>query len=231
MKINGNFDQRVVVHASEMPWAPSPIHGVDRRALDRVGDEVARATSIVKYAPESQFPSHHHTGGEEFLVLDGIFQDEHGSFPAGSYVRNPPTSFHTPSSKSGCVIFVKLWQFDLQDRAHIRLRSDLMEAIPNGDLSGVSTIPLYKDQFETVSIQHWQPNVQASFAIPEGAEVLVLDGEWFENGEKLTQHSWLRLPTNCMLTGKSGSQGAKLWIKMGHLKYIERDINNLNQLG
>jgi hypothetical protein len=31
-------------------------------------------------------------GGEEILVLDGVFQDEQGSYPAGSWLRNPAGS-------------------------------------------------------------------------------------------------------------------------------------------
>ena len=116
MELNADFSQRVAVHAARLPWVASPIAGVDRRMLDRIGDEVARATSIVRYAPASRFSAHTHGGGEEFLVLDGVFQDEHGDYPAGSYVRNPPTSRHTPGSAPGCVLFVKLWQFDLADR-------------------------------------------------------------------------------------------------------------------
>jgi len=90
------------------------MYGVYRRPLDRVGDEVARATTIVKYQANSHFSSHVHTGGEEFIVLEGVFQDEHGDYAAGSYIRNPPQSSHTPGSDDGCVIFVKLWQFDLR---------------------------------------------------------------------------------------------------------------------
>jgi anti-sigma factor ChrR (cupin superfamily) len=94
--------------------------------LDRIGDEVARATSIVRYAPYSRFSPHTHAGGEEFLVLEGVFQDEHGDYPAGSYVRTPPTSSHTPGSEPGCTIFVKLWQFDPDDRTPVRIdTSDL----------------------------------------------------------------------------------------------------------
>jgi anti-sigma factor ChrR (cupin superfamily) len=78
--------------------------------LDRIGDEVVRATSIVRYAPGSHFSAHTHGGGEEFFVLNGVFQDEHGDYPVGSYVRNPPTSSHVPGSDLGCVIFVKLWR-------------------------------------------------------------------------------------------------------------------------
>jgi anti-sigma factor ChrR (cupin superfamily) len=80
-----------------------------------------RATSIVRYAPHSHFSPHAHSGGEEFLVLDGVFQDDHGDSPTGSYIRNPPTSHHTPRSVSRCVIFVKLWQFDPDDRTQVRL--------------------------------------------------------------------------------------------------------------
>ena len=120
MELNADFSQRVAVHAARLPWVASPIAGVERRMLDRIGDEVARATSIVRYAPASRFSAHTHGGGEEFLVLDGVFQDEHGDYPVGSYIRNPPTSRHTPSSKLGCVLFVKLWQFDLEDRTKVR---------------------------------------------------------------------------------------------------------------
>src|SRR5215467_2422326 len=123
MALNADFSQRVAMHAARLPWVASPIVGVDRRMLDRIGGEVARATSIVRYAPASRFSAHTHDGGEEFFVLEGVFQDEHGDYPAGSYIRNPPTSRHTPGSAPGCVLFVKLWQFDLRDRARVRVEA------------------------------------------------------------------------------------------------------------
>src|SRR5215470_18081295 len=101
MDLNADFSRRVAVHTVRQAWVPSPMAGVERRMLDRIGDEVARATSIVRYAPASHFSRHVHGGGEEFLVLDGVFQDEHGDYPAGAYVRNPPTSAHTPRSEAG----------------------------------------------------------------------------------------------------------------------------------
>jgi len=119
MKLNSDFSQRVVVHSDRLKWQASPMAGVERRMLDRVGEEVARATTIVRYAPKSKFSRHVHSGGEEFLVLDGVFQDEHGDYSAGSYIRNPPQSSHTPGSDLGCIIFVKLWQFDLKDRQSV----------------------------------------------------------------------------------------------------------------
>lgn len=92
--------------------------------LDRIGDEKARATSMVFYASQSQFSAHTHDGGEGFLVLEGGFQDEHGDFPAGSYVRHPPTSSHTLGSENRCVILVKLWQFEPGDRTHLHIETN-----------------------------------------------------------------------------------------------------------
>jgi len=130
MNLNSDFGARAAVHAARLDWTPSPILGVERRMLDRIGDEVARATSIVRYAPRSRFAPHAHGGGEEFLVLDGVFQDEHGDYPMGTYVRNPPTSSHTPGSEPGCTIFVKLWQFDPDDRTLVRIETSGLSFTP-----------------------------------------------------------------------------------------------------
>ncbi|RWF22421.1 MAG: cupin, partial [Mesorhizobium sp.] len=115
MRINADLSKPVIVHAGKLAWVPSPAAGVERRMLYRVGGEVARATSIVRYAPGSVFPRHTHTGGEEILVLDGTFQDEHGDYPAGSYFRNPPGTSHVPASREGCTVFVRLWQYREED--------------------------------------------------------------------------------------------------------------------
>ena len=227
MKINADFEQRVVVHSAQMPWLDSPMPGVSRRPLDRVGDEVARATSIVRYGPGSKFSPHVHTGGEEIVVLEGVFQDEHGDFPAGSYIRNPPRSSHTPRSDAGCVIFVKLWQFDPQDPTHVRLDSNFMQAIAAADYPGASIIPLYLDQAESVSIHHWQPGAVIDIDLPGGAEVLVLDGEFTEAGEVLRSQSWLRLPCDSKLHASAGSQGAKVWLKQGHMNRVDQEVARL----
>src|SRR5215471_11104938 len=119
MRINDELSRPVLVHAAKMDWVASPSAGVDRRMLFRIGDEVARATSVVRYARGSVFPRHTHGGGEEILVLEGVFQDEHGDYPAGTYFRNPPGTSHVPASKDGCTIFVRLWQFRDGDRMQI----------------------------------------------------------------------------------------------------------------
>ena len=108
MEIRSRFQERVVVHIPDLPWVPSPLPGVDRRMLDRVGGEVARATSIVRYEPGSSFSEHTHELGEEFLVLEGVFSDERGDYPANTWMRSPHESRHKPFSKGGCLIYVKV---------------------------------------------------------------------------------------------------------------------------
>ena len=224
MKVAADFNQRVVVHSELLEWVESPMKGVHRRALDRVGTEVARATTIVRYAPGSNFSPHVHTGGEEFIVLDGVFQDEHGDFPAGSYIRNPPQSKHQPGSEKGCVIFVKLWQFQPSDRTHVRLQTHFMGSVPPPDFNGLHITPLYKDEFEDVSLLHFEPNAEASFDARGGAELLVLEGSLNEQADTLVKHSWLRTPVGSTIEVKAGKEGAKVWIKTGHLTDVENQI-------
>ncbi len=217
MELNANFNERVAVHAETLEWVKSPMPGVDRRMLDRLGDEVARATTIVRYAPESKFSSHVHTGGEEFFVLEGIFQDEHGDFPAGSYIRNPPESFHTPGSKTGCVIFVKLWQFDMEDRTHVRIDTNKMKFVEEPKRAHVKIMPLFNDGREDVSLELWDANATITLSVAGGAEVLVLDGSFAEGGETFSRHSWLRVPKSGAATIKTWSKSVRVWMKRDHL--------------
>jgi hypothetical protein len=217
MELNADFSQRAAVHAARLPWSPSPIAGVDRRMLDRIGDEVARATTIVRYAPDSRFSPHTHGGGEEFLVLDGVFSDEHGDFPAGAYVRNPPTSRHTPGSAPGCTILVKLWQFDPRDRTHVRLRTDAMPYRPAAGRPGVEVKPLFSDPDEEVRFERWGPGAMIELKVAGGVEALVLDGSFEEGSEVFERQSWLRLPAGGRLVAQAGALGCTVWIKTGHL--------------
>ncbi len=217
MELNADFSQRVAVHAARVPWVPSPIAGVDRRMLDRIGDEVARATSIVRYAPGSHFSPHIHGGGEELLVLEGEFSDEHGDFPAGSYIRNPPTSRHTPSSKPGCLLLVKLWQFDLADRTQVRIDTRDRAFVPVANRDGVTALALFHDRHEVVRLERWSANATIDLAPHGGAELLVLDGSFEESGEHFEAQSWLRLPQGASLTATTGANGCTVWIKTGHL--------------
>ncbi|MBQ4833807.1 cupin domain-containing protein [Pseudoalteromonas sp. MMG010] len=227
MKIAADFTQRIVVHSNELQWVASPMVGVDRRALDRVGAEVARATSIVRYAPGSHFSAHVHSGGEEFLVLDGVFQDEHGDFAKGSYIRNPPESKHTPGSKLGCTIFVKLWQFQPHDRTEVKLQTYTMDKTEHSVFKGVYVTPLYNDDYETVSLLHFNADTTMTISAKGGAELLVLNGQVSEQNDQLVEHSWLRTPINSKLNLIAGKAGATIWLKEGHLSDVDAQINRV----
>ena len=217
MELNADFNKRAAVHAAHNPWIASPMPGVERRMLDRIGDEVARATTIVRYAPGSHFSAHVHTGGEEFLVLDGIFQDEHGDFPAGSYIRNPPQSSHTPGSEAGCTIFVKLWQFDPDDRTQIRLDTGTGTYETDPARPFVQKMPLFRDNNEDVCLEQWQAGAKIDLTAVNGMEILVLAGSFKEAGEAFVTQSWLRLPKGTRTMATAGSSGARVWIKRNHL--------------
>jgi len=221
VELNADFSQRVVVHSDRIGWQPSPMAGVDRRMLDRIGDEVARATTIVRYAPGSQFSAHTHTGGEEFIVLDGVFQDEHGDYPAGTCVRNPPTTSHRPGSEAGCTIFVKLWQFDLADRTQFHKN---MEAGLGDAKDGVATALLHRDTRETVTYSKLEAGAVLTSQAEGGTEILVIDGSVAIDDDILERHAWLRLPDGAPLTAKAGHQGARIWMKTGHLRHAKAPV-------
>lgn len=210
MRVNADFNERVVVKYEENSWVASPMAGVERKMLDRIGDEVARATTIVRYAPGSSFSAHTHDGGEEYIVLEGVFQDEHGDFPVGSYVRNPPTSSHAPAAEQGAIIFVKLHQFEPADRKQVHKAID----------PDVGVQPLFSDDSETVRVEHWEPQSTIEIDAPDGLEVLVLDGSFAESRDQLGKWDWLRLPPGARLEAVAGPHGAHVWIKSGHLKDV-----------
>ncbi|WP_299951871.1 cupin domain-containing protein [uncultured Ruegeria sp.] len=218
MELNSDFSSRVVVHSDKLEWQASPIKGVDRRMLDRIGGEVARATTIVRYAPGSKFSAHTHTGGEEFIVLDGVFQDEHGNFPEGTYVRNPPTTEHTPSSEPGCTIFVKLWQFDMDDRNQFRKTMADELAAP---VNGIATATLHKDDREVVTYSHVDAGTEVTSDAPGGIELLMIGGSLTSGDDVLKKNDWLRLPEGEALSAVAGPDGAKVWMKTGHLPFAQ----------
>ncbi len=216
MLLNDDLNIPATIHAAEMDWVPSPTAGVDRRMLFRIGEEKARATSIVRYAPQSRFPRHAHPGGEEFIVLEGTFQDESGDFPAGTYVRNPPGSSHAPGSEGGCTIFVKLWQFRADDQERIVMLPGA--GLPQPTAAGCrSSLMLFQNGHEVVRLAAWEPNAEISADNPEGLELLVLSGGFTREGEAFAAQSWLRLPTGQGLRAHAGSDGVVIWMKHGKL--------------
>lgn len=216
MLINSDFGQRVVLRPGDVEWTQSPMPGVSRKMLDRVGGEVARATSIVRYAPDSRFAEHVHGGGEELLVLEGVFRDETGSYPAGHYVRNPIGSRHAPCTDAGCTIFVKLQQFDRADRDRVVIDT-LTAAWSPGAIPGVAVLALHAFGDERVALERWAPGTQVgAHRHPGGEEILVLEGSFEDEHGRYPAGTWMRSPHGSMHAPFS-DEGCLAYVKVGHL--------------
>jgi len=216
VRIRADLSEPALVLTADEPWVPSPAAGVERKLLDRDGAEQGRATSIVRYAPGSAFPEHGHPGGEELLVLSGVFSDERGDYPAGTYVRNPIGTRHTPRSDPGCVLFVKLCRFDAADtrRVAIDTRSGAWEP---GICRGAEVRRLHKHGEEEVLLARWAPGVRlARHRHPRGAEVLVLEGAFADERGTYPTGAWIRSPAGSSHAPWTEG-GCVLYVKRGHL--------------
>jgi anti-sigma factor ChrR (cupin superfamily) len=215
-RINADFSQRVVMATNDMPWIPSPQAGVERRMLDRIGGEVARATSLVRYAGASTFPAHGHALGEEFLVVDGVFSDEHGDYPAGTYVRNPPLSRHSPRTAPGCTIFVKLRQMALSEQARLVIDSTTAAWHPAAQ-AGLTTLPLFQIPGESVALERLDAGAALGESdCPGGEEIFILSGDLRDASGNYGEGTWIRNPAGVRRSLDS-TRGATYWVKRGHL--------------
>ncbi len=218
MLINENLNRLAEADTNKMEWVASPSGGVERKMLERDGDEVARATTIVRFAPGSSFSEHEHDAGEEFLVLEGIFSDETGDYPVGTYVRNPKGTAHTPSSKDGCTIFVKLRQFQDGDDKQVVIDTKTADApwVPSG-LDGLDHLPLHEFGSERVYLARFQPGAASTEHEHDlGEEVFVLEGALEDENGIYPQGTWLRLPDGSRHHPRS-TEGCIIYVKTGHL--------------
>jgi quercetin dioxygenase-like cupin family protein len=190
MHVRADLAEAALVMPENWEWVDSPQAGVRRVMLDRVGDEVAVATSLVRYAPDSRFPDHDHARGEEFIVLEGEFADEHGRYPPGTYVRNPPGTHHAPFSDPGCLIWVKLRQFHPDDLTQMVAHLDA--EIP-GEGQRARVLHEYADE-KVAEITAAGAEVVQLPAAERAQEVLVVEGRVRCGEHTLQPMSWLRVP-------------------------------------
>jgi anti-sigma factor ChrR (cupin superfamily) len=216
MELNADFSQPVVIRPEDYVWRASPASGVDRMMLDRIGDEVARATTIVRFRPDSAFDSHTHGGGEEYLVLEGVFSDEHGDYPAGHYVRNPIGTSHRPHiGPEGATILVKLCQFDRSDTEQKVVDTNGVDLVPVAE--GVTEALLHDVPGERVRLVRFAPGAQADRTVhPGGTEILVLEGTLSDADGDYPAGTWLRFPDGSSHVPHS-TTGCLMYIKTGHL--------------
>jgi anti-sigma factor ChrR (cupin superfamily) len=218
MKLNADLSQRASCNINELEWEGSPSTGVERLRLERDDDHppVERVTTVVRFAPGSAFHGHVHGGGEEFLVLDGVFSDQHADYPAGYYVRNPRGTGHAPHSEEGCTILVKLWQMHPDDQQQLAIDTR-DESLWESRADGIRMLELFTADYETVCMLRWPAGLKLDTQIYEGgAEYLVLEGSFSDEQGRYEAVSWLRLPV-----GSSQSiqvaQDCLVLRKQGHL--------------
>ncbi|EAQ33265.1 cupin domain-containing protein [Idiomarina baltica] len=213
--LNLDFQQRVVINTSEQDWIDSPSAGVKRKLLEREEAERGRATSIVEYKPGASFNTHSHPLGEEILVLSGVFSDEYGDYPAGTYLRNPPGSSHAPFSKEGCVLLVKLHQFQQDDTATVRVNTQQTDWLAGQ--GRLKVMPLHSHGTEHVALVKWPQNERFK---PHrhlgGEEIFVLSGEFCDEHGRYPKGTWLRNP-HMSVHHPFVDEETVIWVKTGHL--------------
>ena len=215
-QLNPDFSQHVVMRTAQMEWQASPSPSVWRKRLDLVGPaETGHVTSIVRYDANSNFPPHDHPDGEEIFVLDGVFSDEHGDFPAGTFLLNPEGFRHAPFSKEGCIIFVKLRQYPGQDRRHVVVDTKNTVWTDAGD--GLQTMPLYGEAEHAETIALWQLNAGAALTLHAsgGAELFLIAGDIRNTEDRYTTGDWLRYPSGADIKLRAVDE-CVLYVKTGH---------------
>ena len=220
--INGDLSVRAVADTSRMDWAPSPSASVWRKRVHRVGPpESGQVTSLVRYEPRSKFPPHDHPEGEEILVLEGVFSDEHGDWPAGTYLLNPEGFRHAPFSEPGCVLFVKLRQFPGRERRHVVIDASRLAWQPT-PAPAVTCKPLYRQAgfSDEMRLERWAPRADLGIvSYEQGAELFVLEGELSDEAGAYSAGCWLRLPAGAEHHPRSDG-GCTLYIKKSGLRYL-----------
>lgn len=215
MHLNADYSQRIVLNHHDLSWTASSRPGLERRMLDRMGDELARATSVVRYQAGARFEAQMHEFGEEILVLDGVFSDESGDYPPGTYIMNPPGSSHAPRSDSGCLLFVKHRHLgpDQQEREVVNTRTAHWH---QGLVPGLTVMPLMR-QGQGSTLVRWAPQ---TFFNPHrhfgGEEIFVVDGVFEDEHGRYPSGSWIRSPHMSMHQPFS-KEGCTIFVKTGHL--------------
>jgi anti-sigma factor ChrR (cupin superfamily) len=221
--IHGDLSIQVVARTAQMPWVPSPRGSVWRKRVHLVGPpESGQVTSLVRYAPGSRFPAHDHPDGEEILVLEGVFSDEHGDWPAGTYLLNPEGFRHAPFSKPGCLLFVKLRQYPGRDRRHVVVDTRALDWQPSST-PGIVHKALYAQPgfSDVVRLERWAPGADPGpIAHEQGAEIFVLEGELRDEAGSYAAGCWTRLPAGAKHHPRS-PQGCTLYVKRAGLRYLD----------
>ena len=210
-----DFSQLVVIDTQQQEWQLSPSPGVWRKPLARADVEQGHATSIVRYDAGASFSAHEHPKGEEIFVLDGVFSDETGDYPAGSYLRNPEGFRHAPFSEQGCVILVKLHQFQPHDDQRICIDTDNTSWLAGS--GNLKVMPLHSFATQSTALVFWPAgeHFQAHVHVG-GEEIYVISGEFIDEHGRYCAGTWLRSP-HMSRHRPFVEQDTLILVKVGHL--------------
>jgi anti-sigma factor ChrR (cupin superfamily) len=215
--LNGDIARRATMATQSMEWTPSPDGSVHRKRVHLVGGaESGQVTSVVRYSPGSAFPVHDHPEGEEILVLEGVFSDEHGDWPAGTHLLNPEGFRHAPFSRDGCVLLVKLRQYAGPGRDYRKTDTNAASWQPTGE-DGIEEKPLFDepDFPDRTRLERWAPGAGPSPAAHAGGiEIFVIDGTFEDADGRFEPGAWLRLPDGATLDAHT-TTGCELYVKSG----------------
>ena len=209
--------------------------GVDRRMLDHIGDEVARATSIVRYAPHSHFSPTPMAGRR----LPGAGRRVPGrAWRLSRRLLRPQPADH--AAHAGLRTRLR----DLRQALAVRSRrshggadrTGKSEFKPASGRPGVELMPLFQDAGEEVRLERWTPAARIEVALPQGAEFLVLSGSFEERGEIVRR----AVVAPSSRQGNAASQGRRRRLprldqgrasrKRGEVQRLAGDVDRLSEL-
>ncbi len=213
--INMNLSQKVIIDTNDEKWVESPSKKVLRIRLEREKEESGHATSIVTYKPGATFSAHKHPLGEEIYVLEGVFSDEYGDYPAGSYLRNPPDTSHSPFSREGCTILVKLDQFQSDDLEPVNINTHDSKWYPGH--GGLRVMPLHSFELQSTALVKWPAGQKfLSHSHFGGEEIFVLSGCFKDEYGEYSKGTWIRSP-HLSNHNPWVDQETIIFVKTGHL--------------
>ncbi len=215
--LNMDFTKNLVIETEPMDWEPSPLSGVNRKRLAYEEIEQGHATSIVEFQAGAHFRPHDHPLGEEILVLDGVFSDDSGAFKAGCYFRNPEGFIHAPFSRDGCLLFVKLYQFQPEDTQRVMIDTKTTEWLPGQ--GNLEVMPLHEFAGEHTALVKWPAGERFVYHQHWGGEeIFVLSGTFIDEHGRYPAGTWLR-SAHLSKHHPFVEEETVIYVKTGHLPF------------
>lgn len=100
--------QRVINTKRESKWLPGPVEGTEIYPLHMWDCE---SVFLIRWLSEASFKPTLNPDGEEIYVVHGQLNDKQGTYPKGSWIRNPPVSWQSWEADNGTIVYYKHGHF------------------------------------------------------------------------------------------------------------------------